>query len=263
MALASCIEVQSDDGPYFDQWNFGGPLGQKIPETRRLANLGMAEAEELIASADTVSACSWIARRELLDEAVLEDPELAGMEAAYLCALLLTKSRAAANNWRPTCEWHVGARVGDGKDSRDGQARSLDRVRCRLGLEKPQSPPDLKQELDGSLQELRQEFHGQILALHQDFIRHFQVFQLALNGHQQKLEGEVQIPLLQLVGRVHQATPPESHALHRVSQGYLALRGAWKVLTQPRRLPGRLGRGVQALASQGPRKLLARLTRVD
>jgi phosphoglycerol transferase len=263
IVLASCVEVHNDDGPYFAQWNFNGPLGQQIPETRRLASLGMVEAEELIASADAASACSWIARRELLDAAVLEDPELTGMEAVYLCALLLTKSRAAANNWRPTCEWHVGTRVGGGKHSGDGQARSLDRVRCRLGLDKLQKPPDLKQELDGSLQQLRQEFHGHIVALHQDFLRHFQVFQLALNGHQQKLEGEVQIPLLQLVGRVHQATPPESHALHRVSQGYLALRGAWRVITQPGRLPGRLGRGVRALASQGPRKLLARLTRLD
>jgi phosphoglycerol transferase len=321
MALASSIEVQNDDGPYFHQWNFNGPLGQQIPETRRLAGLGIMKAEQLIESADIVSNCSWIARRELLDQAVLEDPELTGAEAVYLCALLLAKSRGAANNWRPTCEWHVGARVGDRKDSGDGQARCLDRVRCRLGLEKRQKTPDPKQELEELLHGSQQELGRQIQAVQEEFGRQVQsvqkrhdaqaesvqyqfasqaqVFQdrleslahmidlglenqlrtplLELTAHvqrleqlvggqaqilHQKLDAHVQILNQRLDEQVHHATSPESHALRKLSHGYLTLRGSWKVLTRPHRIPGRCWRGLLVLARRGPRDFLARLSQV-
>jgi hypothetical protein len=274
VAQASCLEVRSDDGPYFEQWNFQGPLGQMIPETRRLASLGPVAPDKLIDSPDNISACSWIARRELLNNAVMQDPNLPAAADVYLCALLLTRGRVV-HTWRPTCEWHIGARAASSPDVNG--TICMERIRCRLGLGRT---PDVGQMLHNfeerlkgvhqecvrNIQNLQQQFGQQVQSLHQELFGRVQICQQELVGQiqncRQELVGQIQNCRQELAGQLHHVTPPESHALHRLSQGYLALRGAGKVLARPRLLPGRCWRGLGILAWQGPRRFLGRLSQI-
>jgi phosphoglycerol transferase len=266
LAQASSLEVRSSDGAYFKQWNFDGPLGQEIPENRRLSSLGPVELDDLIESADTISACSWIARRELLTDAVLEDPELSTGEDVYLAALLLSRSRSA-HTWSATCERHATG-VTTSSVAEEKLKPCLERVRCRLALgtyqyvRNPQHEPkrrlvSLAEDLRRHLQDVRQEFGQRIHNIEQE------LKECGRQIDQQKFERQIQnAELRELAARVHHAAPSESHALHRLAQGYLALRGSWKVFTGPRHLPGRCWRGLATLVGEGPRKFLGRLSRI-
>ena len=234
LAQASAIEVRTEDGPFVEQWNFSGPLGQQIPETRRLLYLGAIRPDALLDRVGAAGATTWIACRMLLDTAVMQDPHLSTAEDVYLCLLLHKKSRAVCS-WRPTCEWHEPPRA-ECPLLDAHPASALKRVRSRLNLVPGR---DLSAEIEQLQRQVRD---------------------------LQKELPQLDSALIDALGRQMQASQhdlqPEAHALRRLSQAYLGVRGLWKILSEPLSLPRRSWRGLRTLARNGQRRFLIQVVQV-
>lgn len=105
MARSGGIRVQEEEGHYEDQSHFHGPLGDFVPETRHMAYYGPIDDVNLLDGNKYVLTHSWIAARDLLDEAALRDPHLKVLEDLYLFSLLSERTPCAFT-WRATAEWH-------------------------------------------------------------------------------------------------------------------------------------------------------------
>lgn len=98
------IQVQEDDGHWFDQDNFRGDRNEIIKERRRLRFLEVFDRKRLWFD-NYIQSNAWLARRSALTPEVLRDPELVVAEDVCLyCTLALQGS--FANSWSPTAEWN-------------------------------------------------------------------------------------------------------------------------------------------------------------
>lgn len=105
LAYAGTIQVQEDDGHWFDQINFRGDRGQLIEERRRLRFLEAFDARKMLQFDNFIQSNAWLARRSALTFEILQDPELIVAEDVYLYLTLLLKGPFVAS-WRPTAEWN-------------------------------------------------------------------------------------------------------------------------------------------------------------
>jgi hypothetical protein len=150
MARSGGIRVQEEEGHYEDQSHFHGPLGDFVPETRHMAYYGPLDDVNLLDGNKYVLAHSWIAARDLLNEAALRDPHLAVLEDLYLY-VLLSERAPCAFTWRATAEWNWRS------ESRDNAClyepcflENLHRLRLRLTYARgsvgrmPVAPPPTK-----------------------------------------------------------------------------------------------------------------------
>ncbi|HEX8166637.1 MAG TPA: glycosyltransferase, partial [Beijerinckiaceae bacterium] len=94
-----------DDGAVSPPPNFMGPLNLEFSERRQLQFLEPHDPSRLVAFDNYITSNSFIARRELLDETVLADPELAVAEDVYLYLLLAARTEFRST-FRPTALWH-------------------------------------------------------------------------------------------------------------------------------------------------------------
>lgn len=132
LARSGGVRVQEDEGHYEDESHFHGPLGDFVPETRRLAYFKLAKDEQLLDGDKHVLSHSWIANRDLLAGRVLEDPGLPVLEDLYLYCLMLDRS-PCGYTWRPTAEWHWRSETKDNAClSETCFEECLERVRLRV-----------------------------------------------------------------------------------------------------------------------------------
>jgi hypothetical protein len=127
------IRVEDDGTPIVPP-NFAGPLGLAFRERRELRFLEPPDLARLLAFDNYITSNSFIARRELLDEAMLTDPELEAAEDVHLLLLLAAKT-PFRSTFRATALWHW--RSGDADNSMlavgaDAWQRDTARVAHRL-----------------------------------------------------------------------------------------------------------------------------------
>jgi hypothetical protein len=118
-----------DEGAVAPPPNFIGPLKLPFSERRELKFLEPHDLSRLIALDNYITSSSFIARRELLDEAVLADPELEVAEDVYLYLLLAART-SFRSTFRPTAHWHWRSR------SRDNSMLGTDAERWRRAISK-------------------------------------------------------------------------------------------------------------------------------
>jgi hypothetical protein len=94
-----------EESDCFEAPNFSGVLNLGIAEKRELKFLQECDLQNLATWQIPLTTNSWIARRELLDEDSLIDPELVLSEDPYLYFLLASKADFVCN-FRPTAIWN-------------------------------------------------------------------------------------------------------------------------------------------------------------
>jgi Glycosyl transferase family 2/Glycosyl transferases group 1 len=105
VAYAGTIQVQEEDGHWFDQINFRGDRGQTIKERRQLRFLEPFDSGKMLRFDNFVQSNAWLARRNALTSQILRDPELIVAEDVYLYLLLMMKGPFVPS-WNPTAEWN-------------------------------------------------------------------------------------------------------------------------------------------------------------
>lgn len=131
VAYSGCIQVQDEPGHYYDQPNFRGPIGLKIPENRQLIFLEQFNRERLLRFDNFVQSNAWLARSSILKARDLIDPKLVVVEDMYLYFLFL-RSGDFLFSWRPTANWHWRSTSKDNSMMMETcQAESGQRVRLR------------------------------------------------------------------------------------------------------------------------------------
>lgn len=89
LAYSGAIEVQEEDGFWFEQPNFRGDLTDRIKERRKLRFMDDFSAERLRNFDNFINSNAWMARRSALTPDLLQDPELQVGEDVYLYLMLL------------------------------------------------------------------------------------------------------------------------------------------------------------------------------
>lgn len=112
LAFSGTIRVEEEPGRWFDQENFSGPGGAVIEEPRQLKFLEPFGRTRLWCHENFIQSNAWIARRELLRDDVLVDPEMDVAEDLYLY-LMLSRGTDFATSFRPTAEWNWRSTTGD------------------------------------------------------------------------------------------------------------------------------------------------------
>lgn len=112
LAYTGAIEVQEDDGFWFDQPNFQGDLTERINERRSLRFLDRFSAHRMKKFDNFVNSNAWMARRAALTPDIMRDPMLKVGEDVYLYLMLM---RQAAFAFVPfaTAEWYWRSRNKD------------------------------------------------------------------------------------------------------------------------------------------------------
>lgn len=105
MAYTGGIQVQEDDGHWFDQPNFHGDQNNIICERRQLRFMEEFSIERMVKFDNFILSHAWLARRSALKADVLEDPGLRVGEDVYLYLMLM---RQGPLKFVPTAsaEWH-------------------------------------------------------------------------------------------------------------------------------------------------------------
>lgn len=104
VAYSGVIQVQEDDGHWFDQDNFRGDLNEIIEERRQLRFLERFDRKRLWFD-NYIQSNGWLARRAAFNPKILSDPELVVAEDVCLyCSLAL--QGPFVNSWSPTAEWN-------------------------------------------------------------------------------------------------------------------------------------------------------------
>jgi hypothetical protein len=99
------IRVEEEEGFWEDEPHLRDVAGALIGENRRLEHFATVDPRALFDGEQLFLSHSWIARRELLDERILQDPNLPVLEDQYLHYLLFLKGKIAFT-FRPTAEWN-------------------------------------------------------------------------------------------------------------------------------------------------------------
>lgn len=123
------IRIEDDGAPVVPP-NFAGPLGLSFREDRQLMFLDPPDLARLLAFDNYITSNSFIARRELLDEAMLRDPELEVAEDVHLLLLLAAKT-SFRSTLRATALWHRRSDPGDNSMTASG-ARAWQRDTARI-----------------------------------------------------------------------------------------------------------------------------------
>jgi hypothetical protein len=89
LVYSGTIEVQEEDGHWFDQPNFRGDIDAIIPERRRLRFMDSFSADRMVAFDNFVNSNAWMARRSALTPDILEDPSVRVAEDVYLYLMLM------------------------------------------------------------------------------------------------------------------------------------------------------------------------------
>jgi phosphoglycerol transferase len=105
VAYSGCIQVQDEEGHYYQQINFRGPLGTLVKENRKLLFLDPFNMERMLHLENFVVSNAWLARKEVLEDKVLMDPRLIVSEDVYLYQLFLIHGDFLFS-WRATANWH-------------------------------------------------------------------------------------------------------------------------------------------------------------
>ncbi len=105
LAYAGAIEVQEEDGFWFEQPNFRGDLTERIKERRRLRFMDDFSAERMTRLDNFINSNAWLARRSALTPDILQDPELQVGEDVYLY-LMLMRQGAFAFVPVATADWY-------------------------------------------------------------------------------------------------------------------------------------------------------------
>ncbi|MCE9532279.1 MAG: glycosyltransferase [Planctomycetes bacterium] len=104
-AYSGTVLVQDEPGHYTQLSNFNGPTGALIRENHSLFFFDPFNIGRLARRENYINSNSWIARRELLDEQLLRDPEL-NVAEDFLLLLAFLQKTGFAFTWRPTAQWH-------------------------------------------------------------------------------------------------------------------------------------------------------------
>jgi phosphoglycerol transferase len=216
------IRVQEEEGFSEDAPHLRGPGGALIGEDRRLECFANIDREAMLKGERVLLSHSWIARRELLDERILEDPNLPVLEDQYLHTLLILKGQIAFT-CRPTAEWNWRSASRDNAlFEEDAVAECRQRIGVRLGF-LPEMEALRREE------EAAQAVQQQLQALRQNF----QAFEWMRS--------------------------PEMLALRRSTQLLLLLRGLRRSLREWKTLRGRVAGGLRTVRKQGLRGFLSRM----
>jgi phosphoglycerol transferase len=124
-----------DDGAAAPPPNFKGPLGLEFGERRELRFLEPYDPSRLAAFDNYITSNAFIARRELLDQTVLADPELEVSEDVYLYLLLASRTDFESS-FRPTALWHWRSTARDNSMmavAGDTWRRAVSKISHRLG----------------------------------------------------------------------------------------------------------------------------------
>lgn len=98
------IQVQEEDGHYYNQANFRGDAEQTIKERRQLRFLEVFDHKRLWFD-NFIQSNAWMVRRSALTAKILKDPELIVAEDVYFYNILSLQGRFIST-WRPTAEWN-------------------------------------------------------------------------------------------------------------------------------------------------------------
>jgi uncharacterized protein DUF7024/glycosyl transferase family 2/glycosyl transferase family 1 len=99
------VRVEEERTIHIHKPHFNGPLGHRICERRELTFLDAYDIERLLRFDNYIQSNAWIARKELLDDRILQDPEMLVAEDLYLYLLLAAKTTFLCN-FRPTAYWN-------------------------------------------------------------------------------------------------------------------------------------------------------------
>ncbi len=105
VAYSGCIQVQDEEGHYYQQPNFKGPLGTLVKENRKLLFLDPFNKQRMLHLENFIVSNAWLARKEVLGDKVLVDPRLIVSEDVYLYQLFLTHGDFLFS-WKATANWH-------------------------------------------------------------------------------------------------------------------------------------------------------------
>lgn len=105
VAYSGCIQVQDEQGHYYQQINFKGPVGSQIKENRHLIFFDQFNRERILRLDNFVQSNSWLARKSVLKESDFVDPKLIVSEDMYLYILFLRRGDFLFS-WKATANWH-------------------------------------------------------------------------------------------------------------------------------------------------------------
>jgi hypothetical protein len=222
LAHSGGIRVQEEAGFPEKDGHLCHPSGVPIGEDRRLVGFAAGDRKAAARGDRCVFAHSWIARRELLDATVLEDPNLPVLDDVYLYAML-TRKGDPAFTWQPTAEWNWRSASRDNASFQEALVLAC-RERIRLRLQFLPELAALRREDD-----IDQALQREVGALRQE---------------------------LQAFGWVGSA---EMLVLRRSSQSLLVLRGLRRSLRDWRSLRRRVWGGMRTVRRGGMRGLLRRM----
>jgi len=89
LAYTGTIEIQEEDGFWFDQPNFNGDLTDQIKERRRLRFMDTFSEARMKKFDNFVNSNAWMAKRSALTHEILQDPQVSVAEDVYLYLMLM------------------------------------------------------------------------------------------------------------------------------------------------------------------------------
>jgi hypothetical protein len=132
----SGVVKQEEDGVFLNtHLRFGGEGGVTIEERRALHFLDDFNLDRLLRFDNYIQSNAWVARRRVLDDDVLDDPELEVAEDMYFYLLLASRYRFRFSG-RATALWNWRSNAGDNSMRAVSQQRwvqAVEQLRRRLG----------------------------------------------------------------------------------------------------------------------------------
>lgn len=105
VAYSGCIQVQDEEGHYYHQINFKGPIGLQVKENRKLLFFDAFNMQRMLHLENFVVSNAWLARKAVLNNKVLVDPKLVVSEDVYLYQFFLAHG-GFLFSWKATANWH-------------------------------------------------------------------------------------------------------------------------------------------------------------
>lgn len=131
VAYSGSIQVQDEQGHYYQQINFKGPIGAQIKENRHLIFFDPFKRQRILRFDNFVLSNSWLARKSVLHERDFADPKLIVVEDVYLYFLFLRRGDFLFS-WQATANWHWRSTSEDNSMLHETcQAQCAERVKFR------------------------------------------------------------------------------------------------------------------------------------
>ncbi len=132
----SGVVKREEDGVFLNtHLRFGGEGGVTIEESRELHFMDDFNLDRLLRFDNYIQSNAWVARRRVLDQEVLDDPELEVAEDMYFYLLLASRYRFRFSG-RATAVWNWRSNAGDNSMravSQQRWAQSVEKLCRRLG----------------------------------------------------------------------------------------------------------------------------------